>query len=390
MKTTLRIALLLSLAFATLVGCAADEAPYDPDFDANEPTAGGKADGIFDIIPAIAFGDTVTGTLEGDDVEFYRIRLRRTDDISISMSAEGGAFNPHVSVYYGSSTYVSSDSFDLDGDTVNKVYRLDSEGVYLIAARVYRNNGGGDYSLTLTCNDGPCAGNFPEPVSLLDVDAVATCIEAAHECAFAALPAYEGRVGAARSNQIFQECLNEGSTDEGESCSEVCEWENPDEERDTARSLCDTIIEDLPFYADQSAECHAEVFSCMSDCTTDPSAGDWDTELWYSGIGNCWEGVLNGDCDSYARDSEACGGNILAGSAGECEDFCESTIGAWTDDISDICGRDSDCDDYCDVDIAAAGEECGAVSAETQSCYSSWFDDHNAWVCEGVLEDMIE
>lgn len=386
MNTSLRIALLLSLAWS---GCAADTADvYDPDLDANEPTAGGKADGIFDIIPAIDFGDTVTGALEGDDVEFYSIRLRRTDDISISMTAEGGAFGPHVSVYYGSSTYVSSDEFDLDGDTVNKTYRLDGEGTYLIAARVYRNNGGGDYSLTLTCNDGPCAGNFPDPVSLLDVDAVAGCIETAHRCAFDALPAYDGRVGAARSNQIFQECLNDASTDDGESCSDVCAWENPDDDWDTARTLCDLIVEDLPFYADQDAACHAEVFYCMSDCTSDSFAGDAD-ELAYSAIGNCWEGVLNGDCDSYARDSEACGGTILAGSAGECDNFCESTVGAWTDDISDICGYDSDCDDYCDVDIEAAGEECGAVNAANQDCYNDWFDDHNAYVCEGVYEDMI-
>ena len=66
------LALLLSLS--GLMACAGES--YDPDADSELAIAGGKADGIFDIIPEIAFDMEKTGRVAGDDIDFYRIDLR--------------------------------------------------------------------------------------------------------------------------------------------------------------------------------------------------------------------------------------------------------------------------------------------------------------------------
>lgn len=378
------LALLLVLA-----GCAADTSEYDPDFAPDQPLADGKADGIYDAIPDLAFDAPQSGDVGGERVEFFKLQLNRDERIRLEMRVDSGNLNPHMSFYYGISTYVSSATWERDGDVLRKEYVAESTGTYVLAMRAYQGEGEGDYTVTATCLAGVCAGDMPPPPeSDLYISEVAGCITAARRCAFERLPRYDGRVGEARAALLFQECLAEATVDDGGTCASVCDWVNPDDERDTAADLCNPIIEALPFYADASPACLGELDYCMSDCHY-YAGHDYGDELYYTTEAICWSSGLNGDCNSYAREHEDCGGRILADSAAECDNLCESTSGAFTDDISDICGRDAGCDDYCDVDLAAAGEACGGLTSENERCLYDQLDLTGAWVCENQLDEAL-
>lgn len=382
----IRLSLLLALALP-LTACAGDEPPYDPDADAELAISGGKADGIYDIIPEIAFDTNETGSITGDDVEFYRIDLQRTDSVTVEMEATAGDLNPHLSFYYGANTYVSSDTWDRSGDTITKTYTAESAGTYLIAARVYRQSTrGGDYRVRITCSDGPCAGNFPDPVDFYDTSTVGECFTEAYDCALAALPRYDGRVGAARANLIMQECMATTSTGEGDSCASVCDWVNPEDRFDTGASACDALVSYLPWFADASDECMGEYDSCISDCI---DLGDYSEGFYDQALPTCINSGLNGDCPSYVRELEVCGGELIAESSGQCELHCLSTSGAFTDDTQDLCGRDAGCDYGCEIDIEAAGVACGGVTEANERCLNEWLGDHWAYACENALIEIL-
>ncbi|MFK7991620.1 MAG: hypothetical protein AB8I08_36725 [Sandaracinaceae bacterium] len=387
-----RIPVLLCVA-ALAWGCTnADSGDYDADWDANGPVSGGKADGLFDAVPDLEIGGSATGDVGADRLELYRIRLQRTDRIEVSMTVTSGDLNPHLSVYYGTSTYISSESWDRTGATLTKVYEADDAGTYLLAVRAYREEGDGDYELNVRCVGGPCAGELPPPESEYDVGEAYECISQARACAFERLPRYNGRVGEARAQLIMQGCLEEASLDDGTGCTAACEWTNEDDEYDTASSLCDAIVGTLPFYADQSEACLGTVTSCMDDCIDAADYGyGWDDgELWSSPEALCWENGFNGTCDGYARATAACGGELRPESAGECTALCHSTTGAHIDDLDTLCSSDHWCEEYCDVDMAAAQEECGAPTEATRDCFEGYFDDNSAWICEDTLDDAIE
>jgi hypothetical protein len=56
----------------------------------------------------------------------------------------------------------------------------------------------------------------------------------------------------------------------------------------------------------------------------------------------CWENGFNGTCDGYARGHKDCGGSYGDNSNAECHALCESTDGAWTDDLDLICVESCD------------------------------------------------
>ena len=376
-----------------LCACAADTMPagYDPDWDADSPIAGGKADGVLDILPVLEMGGVVEGEVGGDRSEMYRINLLRTDRIQIEMRVTSGDLDPHLSFFYGTSSYVGSESWDRDGDAIKKVYVAESAGSYVVAARAYQGRGFGSYAIRVTCLGGPCAGELPPPESDLDPDDVASCVSQARRCAFAELPRYEGRVGDVRARQIFDECLGRASLRDGATCAAACDWlgEEADSEYDDARGLCDDVIGELPFWADQSAECFGTLDRCMSDCYSaggDSSSAD---ELWRTNEAICWRDGLNGTCPGFARSHETCGGDIRNESARECTELCHSTTGAFIDDLDTLCSSDSDCESYCDVDIDQAGESCGGVSEANRTCLEAWISDRDAWMCEDALATRL-
>jgi hypothetical protein len=353
--------------------------------------AGGKADGLLDILQVLTFGDSVTGEVGGNRSELYVIDLKRTDRIELAMTATSGSLDPHLSFFYGTSTYVGSESWSRSGNTLKKVYRVEGAGRYLIAARAYQGQGSGNYKLTVTCKGGPCAGELPPPiVTTLPVEDVADCISKMRRCAFDALPSYNGSVGPARAKQIVSECSASSSLSDGSSCAGVCEWVGEDTtwEYDDAAPLCAAIEMALPFYADQSAVCLMKLDSCMSDCYS-AGNGNGGDDLGDTSEAMCFEHGLNGNCDSFARSTVACGGTITADSARECTALCHSTTGAHIDDLDTLCSSDSDCDSYCDVDLGEAGTACGGLTAANRTCLNQWLDNNEAYICEDKLIDVI-
>ena len=164
----------------------------------------------------------------------------------------------------------------------------------------------------------------------LDPEDAGVCIKVARECAFDKLPSFNGAVGAVRARSTFGECLEKTSLQSGASCKTACD--SPE-----GRSICDGVIDILPFYADQTAACHAEFESCMSDC--------YDADGDAGGLENgpeevCLFNGFNNTCDGYARGHVVCGGSYADDSAEQCHALCESTFGAWNDDLDDICTMD--------------------------------------------------
>jgi len=51
----------------------------------------------------------------------------------------------------------------------------------------------------------------------------------------------------------------------------------------------------------------------------------------------CLRDGFNGTCDGYARGHEKCGGSYADDTLEECHQLCESTSGAWMDDLDLIC-----------------------------------------------------
>ena len=152
-----------------------------------------------------------------------------------------------------------------------------------------------------------------------------------------------------------------------------------------ARTSAAGITAELPFFADQSVACVSEYNACMSECAEIGVEASWGEDLWESSVSVCLEGPLHGGCPSYVQNLEACGGELRNESYGQLELRCQSTWGAFNDDLEGLCGRDNDFGD-CSIDIAAAGEACGGVSMENEACLSEWLIDHWAVGCE---EDLI-
>lgn len=377
--------LMICLALAT--GCTNAPGDYDPSWEADEAfTEGGKADGLLDAAPTIAFGETASGTIDGDNLDLYRIELGRTDVLRVTVDVTDGDLNPHLGLYRGTSTYIGSDDWELTGQTLVKTYTAELAGTYFFMVRPYRNQGSGSYEITVECTGGLCAGVTPPPVEReMTVGDVDSCLDSALRCAFDALPRYNGRVGDARAASIFQRCLD---TVEGGECGTSCDFVNPDDDWDNARELCDDMVRSLPHYADQTTECHTVVMDCLDDCA-DGNYGDAD-ELAYATMGMCWMNGFNGTCDGYARELDVCGGEVDSNSAAACYEQCESTIGVWYDDLDGICSDDTDCADYCDVDVAEATAHCGGtLNVATEDCVTDRLDNLGAWGCIEDVEDRL-
>jgi hypothetical protein len=293
----------------------------------------------------------------GDSIVLYVMELQTGDRLALDMTVLSGDLNPHISFFYGTSSYISSDSWNRDGNVLHKEYTAEYAGVYSVAARAYHNEGDGDFSLTATCLGGPCAGEFPDPVEELMPDEVNDCIMEARICAFDRLPRYHGSVGPSRSQFLFQECLSEQSTSEGISCSGVC----------GLTDICDRIIGMLPYYADQTAECVDVLENCMITCydAGDIGSGHYGGEE-YDDIAEvmCLDGPLGGYCDAYASDHTLCGGEEYGPDTyAECQALCQTTTGAWIDDLDTLC--DEECEGLCDQ----AQEECNVECDYDPECY---------------------
>jgi hypothetical protein len=319
----------LALTTILLAACGAGEG-YDEDWGTDDiPT--GKADGLLDGAPILTFATVGRGYVEGEQLDVYGIDLRGGDKITTKMVVTEGDLSPHNTLYFGGSVYLRSATFQRTDASITKTYTIEDTGRHYIAVKAYRNVGAGRYTIQFTCTGGPCAG---EPViRVLSAEERGECIGKARVCSFAELPRWNGAIGPARSRTIFQGCLAAAQTDEdGVACDEACD-DDPQ-----ARELCDAMVGDLPFYADATPACLAELDECMDSCL-DESDGTPE-EVAYSAEGVCWVNGFNGTCDGYARGHAKCGGSeYTEGSDEECYEMCESTIGAWLDDLDTICSE---------------------------------------------------
>lgn len=325
----MRLATVLALALVIGTGCqGTPTAVYDDDWGADEAIAGGKADGLLDAAKPLTFGAPVTGFVGESAMEVFSLDLKRNDAFELTMKVTDGDLKPHTTLYFGVSTYVGSLTWKNSPATLLvKTYKATAEGRYYVAARAFRGQGAGHYTLTARCTGGPCAG-VPNTEELGVAD-VATCVQKARRCAFDSLDQFGGSVGPARARSLFEGCLNTAATGSGATCLPACG--KPD-----AKELCDAIIGDLPYYADQSADCLGVLDSCMADCYAAGGDGDPD-EIWTTAEGICWLHGFNGNCNSYARSTTQCTGAVDPDGHEGCMGLCEATTGAWNDDLDTLC-----------------------------------------------------
>lgn len=314
------------LGFAFVAACAATDTIYVDDWG-TEAISTGKADGLLDSAPVLAFDQVGTGYVEGDQLDVYAIDLRKNSTIAITQTVTDGDLAPHFTLYRGGTFHVSSTSFDRTTTAIVKTYALTESGRHYIGLKPYQGDGAGRYELKITCIVGPCTGIEPVEPEPLEPGEAGNCIQKARRCAFDKLAAFNGAVGPARARSIFEGCMADSAD---ERCDSVCAT------FDGGRELCDDIIGSLPFYADQSEQCLDTLESCMVDCYDIGGDGVPD-ELAYSSEGVCWQNGFNGTCDGYARGHAACGGEYADDSNEQCHALCQSTTGAWTDDLDLLC-----------------------------------------------------
>jgi hypothetical protein len=300
----------------------------------DEPAVGNQVEnatekGLLGLAPPIAFGTKVTGAIKGKQLDAWGIDLKGGDKITVVEKVTSGNLKPDAQLFLSGYSKLSSAQHSVSGTTLTKSYVIETTGRYYFAVRAYQGQGEGDYSLEVTCTGGPCNG---EPVvDTLDDDQAGDCVARARACAFDGLGAYDGNVGPVRARQLFEGCLATLTIEsEGLSCKTACD----EPER---KGICDGLIGLLPFYADQSAACIAELDECLEVCSEDAGGG-----LVNGAEHICLLEGLNGTCDSFARGHADCGGSYTDDSNEECHAFCESTFGAWNDDLDTICTEQCD------------------------------------------------
>lgn len=314
-----------SLSIILALGACASE----PEQNSGSQQANHTELGLLGWAPQITYGQTVAGTISGDEFDVWGITLQQGDTLSIVKTVTEGTLAPDFGLFYGGVNKVSSDSYDAQPTQLVKHYTVRTGGQHFIGVRAYQGQGSGDYTLVATCTGGPCAG---EPVpTQLDVEQRADCLEAVRVCAFERMKPYDGAVGPARARSIVEECQQSSTIDNGlVTCAGLCEL-------DDTKNYCEHLIDQLPFYADASEACLKELDYCIDACKqyTDHV---YDVEQLYETVeAMCLYEGFNGDCFSYAPKHEFCGGSLQDGSEEQCYEFCESTSGATIDDLDTIC-----------------------------------------------------
>jgi hypothetical protein len=323
----------LLLVTSCVLACQDPTEPYDDAWGADEIPSG-KADGLLDSAQQLAFDEVGTGFVDEKQMDVYAIDLKGGDKVTATMVVTSGDLSPHFTLFFGGSVHISSKTFERQGNQIEKTYELTSTGRYFVSVRAFQHQGEGNYTFVVACDGGPCAG---EPViRTLSVDEQAECIGKARLCSFADLPRWNGAVGPARARSTFQGCLDAAmTTDDGVTCTSACD------EVEDAKPLCESIISALPFYADASKSCLAELDDCLASCQDLSTNGSAD-ELWTTAESICWLTGFNGTCDGYARGHADCGGTYADNSNEQCHAMCEATDGAWVDDLDLICVESCD------------------------------------------------
>ncbi len=337
---------------------------YDPAAGAAEIFSAGKADGLIDLAQELTLEQVVSGKTGGEQLDIYRLDLRAGDTFKALLKVESGDLNPHILLFRGTNIHIHSQNWDLTGQLLVKDYKVEFGGRHLVVVKAFHGQGEGRYTLSTTCTAGPCNGDIIEdPIDDegLDINQKSDCISMARKCSLERVSRYNGKVGDVRAQDLWDECLGEAVLDNGATeCATACIGE--DEE-----SLCNDIRDSLKFYADVTDECRTLVTDCMESCY-DAGGDGWADEFWSTAESVCWQNGFNGTCDGYARGHETCGGtDYKEDDHAQCYAFCETTSGAWMDDLDVIC--DEECDFMCEDVWDACSSECGPDSDDcAQNC----------------------
>ncbi|MCP4449407.1 MAG: hypothetical protein GY811_29350 [Myxococcales bacterium] len=317
---------------ALLLAACSQSAHYQQDWGTDDIVSG-KSDGLSDDAKPIAFGDTVDGSVSSTSIELYALDLQAGDALEVVMETTSGNLAPHATLHLGLFSTVHSSSFAVNGAVLTKTYVATSTGTHIIAARAFQNQGAGEYSLTTTCTGGPCSGASPPPIvdDLTEGD-IDFCLEEALACSLNEIKRFNGRVGPARARNALDACMEQTAAATGIACADTCDSPILILGFGEAAFVCDQIVEDLQFYADQSDACEQVLDDCMEICTDSASV---------DGIFSvCYSFGFNSTCPSYALTRSECGGPFDEGTDEDCHLLCESTDGAIMDDLDTICEDD--------------------------------------------------
>lgn len=327
----------LALALAAGLAGAACTDGYDETWGSGD-IAAGKADGLADLAVPLIVGRTVTGSVDSQSMVLYKVRLHRGDQITGVEKVLDGDLSPHFSLFVGVDRLFRSETFDVGPTHLDKSYEIEESGTYFVAVRAFQNHGAGSFSFVIECTGGPCAGEFvDEPLGNADAD---DCIARARECAFDEMGRFNGAVGSTRARQLFEGCLDRLATRDGSSCTQACRPALGADD-DSPEQVCESIIDSLPLFADHDEPaCLSALDECLSECAA--LAPGSPARLGEMAFSRCWQFGLNGTCPGYAAELAACGGDIDKTSADECNLFCDSTDGAWTEDVDGLCSARCD------------------------------------------------
>lgn len=308
-----------------MAGCSSSTGSFDPGAEPaglGEQVTRGKADGAFGSTE-ISIGDTVTGETAGDGIVLYALELETNDQLEVRITRTSGDLEPAAYFYRGTETFVRPDHFDVSPSNVVLDFTIATGGQHHIVVKAHHGAGAGGFELEVTCTGGPCDGGS----MLTGVRRQSECIQDAARCAVAALPAYDGRVGAVTAQRVFDGCL----ADQGSDCEHACDGS---EDLDSI-IVCETIVDRLPALADQPVACHDTLNACLDGC--EEIGGFYGFEhISESAAANCWDGY-NGNCLEYIDAHASCGGDLDEGSVGECYAYCSATEGAWDEGPWDGC-----------------------------------------------------
>lgn len=298
-----------------------------------------------DFLPVLTFGESVTGQVASPQLDLWAIDLEAGDQIRLQETITSGDLAPDVVLFRGGlGSKISSAAFEVGEGMLTKDYAIDSSGTYVVLVRGYQNEGAGSYTLTASCNGGPCAGETPPPkVIELDDREQQTCIRKARECAVTELPKYNGAVGLIRGRQVFDRCLAKQTVETPweelpVSCANACDG-------DDGSYVCDGVVSILPWLADQAPACVDAWNGWVDECyERGEYVGDISAEMVYGGESVCVYGevAFNG----YPKDVEqtaVCGGPWADDSCEACYLGCHASTGAWLDDLDTICDERCEC-----------------------------------------------
>lgn len=315
-------------------------AEYQETWDENPPAALGKPDLLADLATPMTLGQSVSGRINKagnqGDRQVYLLQLQVGDRVRLVMEGKS-TLSPDFVVYRGAGEKIHSQSWDVTDQTLTKEYVTDGAGRFAVLVRAYQGQGSGDYTLLATCLGGPCNGEFPDPAAM-EVKDAAECIDTARSCAFMEIAGSSAAVTLSEAGTLFDDCLAQFSFDGGYSCHRACEFVDVNDTYypNGAAELCKEVKAALVFYSEKSAACVELLDDCLTTC--DDFGNDWDHDFVWSAAYACFTGGFNGNCNSYARDHEFCGGtDYLDNTWDQCCAFVQSTDGVWTDDMDTMC-----------------------------------------------------